>query len=458
MVDVLARIVARKRQEMASRLGGQPVEAAPTHRSLRAALSKPGVRFIMEIKPRSPSGHRALHHERDALAAYRPVADAISVLTDEEDFGGSLDLLEVVRRDFDGPILAKDFIVDPAQVSEARRAGADAVLAMLSVLDDEQTRSVMAEARRLGMDVLVEVRDEDELGRALALGAILVGINNRDLASLRVDLATTERLAALVPDDVILVSESGIAGRRDVERLAPMVDAFLVGSALMAAPDIDLAARALVHGPIKLCGLTREEDIALASRQGATHAGLIMVPGTPRAVAIDRAATLAETARASGLKTVGVFRDEGPRAVADAASRLGLDAIQLHGRETGAMIESLRRHLPRSSEIWTLCGVGDHAAPPRGGDRTLFDTIADGRSGGTGHAFDWKAIAGRPDLRKAFLAGGIGPTNARDAARLGAYGLDIGSGIEARPGEKDAGKVAALFAALRPADRRAARC
>ena len=330
MADVLARIVQRKRAEVAARLNG-PVAAAPTVRSLRAALAKPGARFVMEVKRASPSGHRAKVSLEQAVAAYAPVADAISVLTDGADFGGSIDDLREVRKRFDGPLLAKDFIVDPAQVSEARAAGADAVLVMLSVLDDEGAAAVLMEARRLAMDAIVEVHDEGEMKRALALGAEIVGINNRDLKTLTTDLAVTERLAGMIPVDVLVISESGISGRADVERLAPLVDGFLVGSALMVAPDIAQAARALVHGRVKLCGLTRVEDVELAARAGATHAGLIMVPVTPRAVTVNEAKPLAAAAREHGLKTVGVFRDAPLAEVTAAAQALKLDSLQLHG-------------------------------------------------------------------------------------------------------------------------------
>ena len=140
-------------REVAARLSG-PVAAEPTQRSLRAALARPGARFIMEVKRASPSGHRSAVSVEEAVAAYAPVADAISVLTDGADFGGSLDDLALVRARFDGPILAKDFIVDPAQVSEARAHGADAVLVMMSVLDDAIAAAVLGrgEAARHGRD------------------------------------------------------------------------------------------------------------------------------------------------------------------------------------------------------------------------------------------------------------------------------------------------------------------
>jgi len=439
MADVLARIVARKRREVAARLSG-PVAAEPTRLSLRAALARPGARFVMEVKRASPSGHRSAVGVEDAVAAYAPVADAISVLTDGADFGGSLDDLAMVREKFDGPILSKDFIVDVAQVSEARSFGADAVLVMMSVLDGAAAAAVLAEARRLNMDAIVEVHDEPELTRALGLGAQIIGINNRDLKTLSTDLAVTERLAPMVPREALLISESGISTRADVERLAPIADAFLVGSALMAARDVVDAARALVHGRVKMCGLTRVEDVELAARSGATHAGMVFVPGTPRAVSVGQARALVETAKRHGLKAVGVFRDASPDDIGSAALLLGLDGVQLHGSED---VAAVRAGLPPSTQVWAVCADGGPARP--GADRTLFDT----GSGGTGTAFDWGLIAGRDDLPNSFLAGGIGPANARDASRVGTYGLDVGSSVEARPGAKDPAKVQALFAALR---------
>ena len=252
MADVLADIVARKRTDVAARFAGIGLadlraQAAPTALSLRAALARPGARFVMEVKKASPSAGALAAADAGAQArAYAGAADAVSVLTDTPFFGGSLDDLRAVRAAFDGPVLAKDFVIDPRQVVEARIAGADAVLAMLSVLGDEEALAVIAEARALNMDVLVEAHDEAELRRAIALGAPLIGINNRDLKTLEVDLATTETLAGLVPADRTLVAESGIGDRADVARLAPYADAFLVGSSLMRA---EAPARAAYSAP-----------------------------------------------------------------------------------------------------------------------------------------------------------------------------------------------------------------
>jgi indole-3-glycerol phosphate synthase/phosphoribosylanthranilate isomerase len=451
---VLGEIVARKRSDVAARLAGTDLaalraRAEPTRRSLRAVLARPGARFVMEVKRASPS-QGALRNGVDPAAiasAYRGAADAVSVLTDGPYFGGSLADLEAVRAAFDGPILAKDFVVDPRQVAEARLHGADAVLVILAVLQDAEARAVMAEADALGMDVLVEAHDEAEVERAVALGAGLIGINNRDLKTLKLGLATTERLAPLVPSDRILVAESGIESRADVERLARHADAFLVGSSLMRAADPALAARTLAFGRVKICGLAREEDVEAAEAAGASFAGFVMVPGTPRAVSLGRAERLAA---ATSLPRVGVFRNAKPLEVAEAALRLGLAAVQLHGEEDALYIRGLRSLLPPRTEIWAAGAVAETVPEPRlGADRTLYDTQIGGRSGGTGVAFDWTRLARRPELGRAVLAGGLNPGNARAAAAVGAYALDVGSGVEAAPARKDPAKLAAFFEALR---------
>ena len=447
---VLGEIIARKRGDVAVRLSGASFDPEPTKRSLKRALSQQGVRFIMEVKKASPSGHPSSVAVPDAVRAYAPVADAISVLTDAPYFNGSLDDLRAVRALFDGPVLAKDFVVDPRQVTEARAHGADAVLAIAAALADEEIAAIMAEARRLGMDVLVEVHDEPELKRALALGAEIVGINNRDLKTLKTDLAVTERLAPMVPQDRLLVSESGVRERADVERLGPKADAFLVGSSLMASDEIAQAARALVYGRVKICGITSAEDARLAADAGATHVGMIFAEGSPRKVG-GEAAEIAEAARRREVKTVGIFQDQEPEFVAATASRLGLDAVQLHGSENVDAFRSGAR------EIWAACAVGNELESEReAADRIIYDTRVKGRSGGTGQTFDWNLVAGRPHLPSGFLAGGINPVNAREAQRVRAFGIDVSSGVEGEPGRKDREKIRALFESLRIADRRTA--
>lgn len=446
---ILGQIVAAKRAELAERYRGVSLDAlraqaVPTTRSLAAVIAKPGARFILEIKKASPTlGTIRAHTDPTAIArGYAGVGDALSVLTDGGFFGGSLADLGAARSEFDGPILAKDFFIDSRQAAEARMAGADAVLVMLSVLDDAAAREMIAEARRFGMDALVEVHDEAEMRRALALGAPLIGINNRDLRDLSIDLATTERLAAMAADR-LLISESGISTRADVDRLSGKVDGFLVGSALMQADDPAGAARALVFGRVKLCGLNRREDIAAAAP--ASFAGFVFVPESPRAVTVEQAFLLI----GEGPKPVGIFRNAFASKVAQTAARLSLHAVQLHGREDADYVAALRPSLPDGCEIWGALDAR-HSLKRDGVDRLLFDH----GSGGSGRAFDWGLVKDHPDLPRALIAGGIGPDNAREAARLGAYALDVGSAVDARPGVKSADNIRALFETLRPTARR----
>ncbi|HEX8233400.1 MAG TPA: bifunctional indole-3-glycerol-phosphate synthase TrpC/phosphoribosylanthranilate isomerase TrpF [Caulobacteraceae bacterium] len=452
---VLGRIVADKRQQVAARRAALPFEAvrrraAPTRRSFKAALARPGARFVLEVKRASPS-KGALRPDLDTKAvarAYRGVADAVSVLTDGPYFGGSFEDLAAVRRETEAPVLCKDFVLSPYQVAEARMHGADATLLMLSVLDDAEALACLEEAQRLGMDCLVEVHTREELERALRLPAEVIGINNRDLRTLKIDLEVTERLAPLVPPGRTVVSESGIETRADVQRLAQVADAFLVGSSLMQQPDIGQAARALVFGRAKVCGLTRAEDVAAAREAGAAFGGLIFVEESLRALGIPQAEALANAA--DGLGLVGVFRDAPAEAVAETAERLGLKAVQLHGAEDVAYIARLRRRLPEGVEVWSVSGVADAVHPAaEGADRTVFDTSRGGRSGGTGEAFDWEKVRGRPELRSGLLAGGLNTGNVAAAQALGPWAVDVSSGVEAAPGVKDSAKLEALFAAMR---------
>ena len=453
---ILEAIVERKRRDVSARLAGSSVEslrsqAEPSRRSLRAALARPGARFIMEVKRASPS-QGLLRDQADPqsiAAAYAGAADAVSVLTDNPFFHGSLDDLAKVRSVFDGPILAKDFVVDPRQVPEARRHGADAVLAMLSVLTPAEAEQVIAEARRLGMEVIVEVHDEAQVEQALALDAPIIGINNRDLHTLEVDLAVTERLAPLIPADRLVVAESGIGGRADVDRLAGHADAFLVGSSLMRSPNPGRAARSLAFGRVKVCGLTSAADARLAAGR-ATHGGMILVAESRRRISRSEALPVAEAARASGLETVGVFRNARLMQVAETARALALDVVQLHGEEDPDYIAALRNLVGGDTEIWAVSAVGARQPYRRtGADRTIYDSERNGRCGGTGRAFDWARLRDSGALGADVVAGGLFPGNAAAAARLGAFALDVNSGVESAPGRKDEVKIQAFFEALR---------
>jgi indole-3-glycerol phosphate synthase/phosphoribosylanthranilate isomerase len=455
--NILDRIASAKRAELTSRYAGVTLDALraqapPTSRSLASVLGSPGARFILEIKKASPSAG-AIRADADPASlarGYAGVADALSVLCDRNFFGGSLDDLRAARSEFDRPILAKDFFIDLRQVAEARIAGADAILVILSLLDDAAARAMVEEARHLGMDALIEVHDEAEMRRALALRAPLIGINNRDLRDLSIDLSTTERLAKLAPDRII-VSESGITGRADVARLAPLVDGLLVGSSLMRADEPAQAARELIFGRVKICGLN--SGAPLYAARPAAFAGFVFAPGSPRRVSVDEAAPLAGTVRRSGIRPVGVFRGLPLADIADAATALDLHAVQLHGDYDREDVQGLRGRLPAGCEIWTALSVGRDMLVDRGGDRLLFDN----GDGGTGRGFDWSLIQHHPDLPRSLVAGGIGAHNVGRARGLGGYAIDLCSSVEVAPALKSPEKVAELFEALRPAARESLR-
>jgi indole-3-glycerol phosphate synthase len=220
-------------------------------RPFAAALARPGtISVIAEHKRRSPS-RGAIREDlapADVARRYEAAgAAALSVLTDEPFFGGQLGHLAEARSATRLPVLRKDFILDPWQVWEARAAGADAVLLIVAALEDAKLRALLAEARALGMDALVEVHDRGELGRALLAGARLVGVNNRNLRTLAVLLETSLDLAPAIPDDVAAVTESGIRSGSDLRRLRDAgFDACLVGEHLMAARDPGAALRDLL--------------------------------------------------------------------------------------------------------------------------------------------------------------------------------------------------------------------
>jgi indole-3-glycerol phosphate synthase len=270
MGGILAEILERKHEEVAlararvsaREMAARARDAADAPRGFRAALAAaPPPAVIAEIKRRSPSKGE-IRPGLDPMACARAYATAgaaaISVLTDEHYFGGRLEDLQKVRSAVSIPILRKDFVVDPYQIDEARAWGADAVLLIAAALAEDELPRLHDYARRLRLDALVEVHDEGELEMAVAAGADLIGVNNRNLRTFEVDLAVTERVARRLrvdaealnspsPDgQILLVAESGIASYKDVSRLQEAgAQAFLVGESLMRQDDVGLALKQL---------------------------------------------------------------------------------------------------------------------------------------------------------------------------------------------------------------------
>jgi indole-3-glycerol phosphate synthase len=259
--DVLAKIVERTRARLAEqpmdvedvRRGAHDASLNRTAHAFSSALRRDGVNIIAEIKSASPSAGPIMENpdvERIAADYKEGGAAAISIVTEPEFFRGSREWLRRASGSANLPVIMKDFVVEPQQVYEAVAAGADALLLIASILDAETIRKFIRLLDEHGCDALVEVHDEADLERAIAGGARVIGVNNRDLRTFKVDLGTSERLGALIPGDVIKVAESGIVDADDVQRLrAARFDAFLVGESLLRQNDRAAAVRRLVRQP-----------------------------------------------------------------------------------------------------------------------------------------------------------------------------------------------------------------
>jgi indole-3-glycerol phosphate synthase/phosphoribosylanthranilate isomerase len=380
----------------------------------RDALAGPGVAAIAEVKRRSPSAGD-LRPDADPAQLARSFAQAgaaaISVLVDER-FGGTLDDLVAARAATEVPLLAKGFFRERAQLDELRRAGADAALLILRDLDDAAARRLMAVAAELGLDALVEAHDEPELERAVALGADPIGLNARDLTTFRIDRRAQLALVERAPRDRVVVAESGIHSRAQgaAAELAG-ADAILVGSALMRAADPGAKLAELVARPlVKVCGLTRQEDVDAAVEAGADLTGFILARETPRrAPGVLRAPDT--------VLSVAVFVGE--------IEETDADLVQLYARENG--------HRARHGALYQ---DGREVA-------TVFDQPWEGRD-----PEHWREASARTG--RVMLAGGLGPENVADAIRtVHPWAVDASSSLETEPGLKDHARVRAYVQAAR---------
>lgn len=379
------------------------------------ALRRPGLGAIAEIKRRSPSAgdlRPDADPARIAPAYARAGAAAISVLVDDR-FGGSWDDLRSARASTDAPLLAKGFFSTADDLRTAKEAGADAVLLLLRDLDDAATASLLAEAAGLGLDTLVEAHDAMELTRAIELEAPVVGVNARDLSTFAIDRTAQLGLVASVPDDRVVIAESGIESRAQgaAAELAG-ADAILVGSTLMRAPDPAAKLTELLSRPlVKVCGLTREEDVAVATEAGADLLGFVLAPESPRAA--ERALSVPETALA-----VAVWVGE--------AGPSDADLDQVHTVEEGKV---------RGREA-TLYREGAPVA-------RLLDL-----PWGEEDPDHWRRAAATEG--RIVLAGGLGPENVSQAiAAVRPWAVDASSSLEVAPGIKDHARVRAYVEAAR---------
>ncbi len=377
------------------------------------ALARPGLGAIAEVKRRSPSAGD-LRPDADPAAIAdafgRNGAAAISVLVDAR-FGGTVDDLRSARAATETPLLAKGFFTEPEHFREVADAGADAALLLLRDVDDRRARLLVDEARALGLDLLVEAHDAEELARAVALDAEVIGVNARDLGTFEIDRAVQLDLVASAPRDRTVVAESGISNRAQTAaaELAG-ADAILVGSALMRASDPGAKLADLLRRPfVKICGLTREEDVAIAAEAGADLAGFVLAQ-SPRQAA-------APLPVPDTLLSVGVFVGE--------AEDVGTDLQQLYPEENGhrARDGALLRAGAEVASVLDLPWLEE--------DPTHWERAS--------------AVEGR-----VLLAGGLTPANVADAiAAARPWAVDASRGTEASPGIKDHDLVHAFVEAAR---------
>ncbi len=453
---ILGRIVDDKLLWIASREKIQPLisfkdEIIDSDRDFYDALSKDRSVFILECKKASPSkGLIRDDFDLDLIASiYKNHADVISVLTDEKYFQGNLEFITKIRTQVTQPVLCKDFIVDPYQIYLARYYQADAILLMLSVLDDDAYKAYRDTAHSLNMGVLTEVSNNDELLRAIALDAKIIGINNRNLRDLSIDLKRTKELAVKIPADRIIISESGINTHHQVKDLSRYANGFLVGSSLMSQDNIELACRSLILGENKVCGLTEPKAAKDAYHAGAIYGGLIFVKTSKREVDIEQARKIIACAP---LLYVGVFQNETPEIICHSVQQLGLSVVQLHGDESPVYIKTLRALIPTSCKIWKAHSIANvlPEIEKYNVDKHILDTRCKGQSGGTGQVFDWSLLIDTNiDKNKLILAGGLSPENAQQAALIGCAGLDFNSGLESAPGIKETQKINAVFSIIK---------
>ena len=466
--SILAEILAARGKRLAAgELAPRGTASLPSDGArFLAALRAGGPRVIAEVKHRSPSagamlpggspglsgsGDGPLPAIRSVARAYRRAgAAAISVVTEPDFFGGELPWLPEVKRVSGLPVLMKDFVIDEVQLDLALSLGADAVLLIVAALADAELARLHGAARSRGLAVIVEAHDEEETRRALAAGAEVVGLNARDLRTFVVDLGRVATMGRLLPSSVVRVAESGIHGPGDVARLAASgFDAFLVGESLLRSGDPARALRTLCGEgatEVKVCGVTREEDLAAAEELGADWIGLNFSPRSPRRVDLARGRALRETSRfAKGVAAVvaGSTVAEA-EAIVDAVRP---DALQWHDDLSAR--DGLRVPIP----VWQAVRVGrdrleEAASWPA--DVLLLDAAHATLAGGTGLTWDWGLLAHFPAREKAFVAGGLSAENvARAIAACAPAGVDVASGVESAPGVKDPGKLAAFLAAVR---------
>ena len=425
-----------------------------------AALRQQDFNFICEVKKASPSkGIIAEHFPYLDIAKEYEVAGAaaISVLTEPDFFKGDKKYLQEIASTVKIPVLRKDFIIDEYQIYQAKVWGASAILLICACLDVPTLTKFRELADSLGLSSLVEAHDEKEVQMAIDCGARIIGVNNRNLKDFTVDVQNSVRLRNLVQDDVIFVSESGLETPEDIQVLRDNnIGVALMGETFMRSRN-KVEKLAYLYGPtyytpkVKMCGISKVETIPAVVEAKPDYMGLVFAP-SKRQVTVEQAEILVEELHKQCInhydtkvvKTVGVFVNETLDNLVRIADTANLDAVQLHGDEDEAFIQSLKERT--NVEVWKAIQIRSAADVEKwidsSADMLLFDAYHKDERGGTGEVFDWSSLD--TFERPFMLAGGIDSTNVARAIRtVRPYGIDISSGIETN-GVKDDEKITAF--------------
>src|SRR3989440_1586896 len=462
----LDQILTQTRLDLEQRKQERPLEemmrlaiAQPPPRDLletiRPGRSKSKVRLIAEVKRASPSkGLLAPHLDPVELArSYEASgAAAISVLTEPHFFLGSPEYLTAIKQAVNIPVLRKDFIMDKYQVYEARAWGADAILLICAILDDQQLHHLLKAAHDQQMHCLVEVHSAEETRRAVAAGAVVIGINSRDLVTFDMNPSLVRELRQLIPADRVVVAESGIHTAADARRLARYdVQAMLVGESLVKSNDVATQMRSLLQGAnesvqVKICGLRTQEHLKAAIDAGADMLGFVFYEPSHRYLAPQQAQALwaspinREPADQSLPDLVGVFVNKDAGFINDVAEQVGLHFVQLHGHESPEFCQQIKLPVLKALHLHTHADKGMIKAYQETTWRILLDTPTPAW-GGTGVTHDWSLARSVATEIPIMLAGGLTPENVAEAiSQVHPWGIDVSSGVETNK-QKDVTKI-----------------
>lgn len=464
---ILKKIVDKKREEVEQSKKVLPIQKLERglkksefdfKKVINGLDSNNKINLIAEIKRKSPSSKdkdiNKNFNFKKIVSIYEKnnYVNAISILTDKDFFGGDKTLIGKARKISKKPILRKDFIIDEYQVYESRHIGADAILLIAAILSKKEIEKFINLAKSYNMASIVEVHDENEILK-IPKNAEIIGINNRNLDTLKIDINTTNKLAKIIKQkfpDAIIISESGLETRRDLSIVENNANAVLIGTSIIKSENIDKKINELFRPKIKICGIINTNDALIASSLGADYLGFIFYDKSKRYIHPTKAKKIIDKIKNeySHVKFVGVFVNENINEVKRIKEYCSLDLVQLHGDESAEFSnefsnDDVIKVFRINNDKFSFEKIKKYKT-----NYILFDTYSKNEYGGTGTSFEWKKLkdSNIKDLKKRiFLAGGVNENNILNAIKINPYAIDISSGVEKSPGIKDEKKLKNLF-------------